>query len=203
MPKKAKSKPKKSKESMSERLENLERTDQMILKRIGHVSKVLDEEADLLEREGKQLRRMEAESEKEELLKKGKIERFEIHDFAQIIIGTLVFAGPEMFTPDFWMFLEGVPTPNIFGMHLFVVSAVFVTYYYRYFPFKKVNLSKLRQITKRILYIYFPVLITVLILLFTFNVIIPADPAIVFVRKTMIAHTVGMIGAVTFEFLVE
>lgn len=177
------------KEDIGSELKRVEKTQKQILRR-------LDEE-EALERTllSKLKRKHRAAMEK--------VEKFTFADFGQVVVGAAVFGIPSLWTPDFWNFLQGVPTFKLLVVHVFLMFCVIVTLNYAFRKTFRFNLKFLEQLFKRFFYIYLTVLSTVVLLLWSFNKLVPDMSTLEFIRFLVATHSIGMVGAVTFDFIVD
>jgi len=132
-----------------------------------------------------------------------KVKKFDFADFGQIVVGAIVFGVPTLFTPDFWVFLNNIPTYKVLMLHLFFLLCVVITINYAFRKSFSFNKKFLKQLSKRLFYIYITVMLTIVILLWGFQKISPDMLTLDFLRYVIATHSVGMVGAVTFDFIAD
>lgn len=142
---------------------------------------------------------------KEELARKirrrQEIKHFRFTDFAQTIIGVGVFGLPSIINTSFWDYIPRTTLGFMFVVHLFFVFAMVIALNYRF----RDNLS-LKDRTfnylfaKRIFYVYFSVMMSVMILLVLVRQVSMDMPLWQFLKNFFAAQSVGLVGAVTFSF---
>jgi len=140
-----------------------------------------------------------------------KVRRFSFSDFGQAVVGAIVFGVPAMWTPDFWNFIDGIesvpavpiPTYKILVFHLFILFCIMVTLNFAFRKKLNLDLKFLGYITKRIFYVYLTVLLVETIILWMFNKVSATMTTITLIRYIMATTSIGMVGAVTFDFIMD
>ena len=142
-----------------------------------------------------------------------KIKRFSFLDFGQAVVGAIVFGIPALWTPDFWNFIEGmetagaamlpIPTYKIAIFHLFILFCILITLNFAFRRTLKLDLSFVNQLVKRVFYIYVTVILVDIMVLWMFNKITAIMSTITLIRYLLATTAVGMVGAVTFDFIMD
>jgi len=129
-----------------------------------------------------------------------RVKKFTFSDFAQAVIGTAVFSLPAFINTSFWDYVPKISTTNLVITHLFFVFCIFIALNYTFRESFSFNIYFFADLIRRMFYLYVSVLITVIILLWMIERILPLEQIIGVLRSFLIAQSVGLIGAVTFSF---
>ena len=194
----------KKKREIERELEKVEKVEEKILKRLDEEEKK-EEEIEGVEK--KLWKRVEETTE----LHESKVKVFGFADFAQCVVGATLFGIPAMWTPDFWNFIDGlwstqpvpIPTYKVLVVHLFILFCVIVTLNYAFRKNFKFDYKFLKALSKRVFYIYMAVMVTMILLLWGFHRLTPDITTLTMIRYILSTHSIGMAGAVTFDFILD
>ncbi|MBN2566542.1 hypothetical protein JXB02_00480 [Candidatus Woesearchaeota archaeon] len=131
------------------------------------------------------------------------VSHFSLADLGQAVVGAVVFGGPAFFSRDFWIFLSGVAAESVLFLHLIVVLAVVVTLYHAYRKTLSYDAHFTKALVKRVFYVYLTVFAVVVTLLALFGKLSAAMTTADVMTDVLAVQTVALVGAVTFDFLVD
>ncbi|RMF05523.1 hypothetical protein D6764_04440 [Candidatus Woesearchaeota archaeon] len=177
------------------------------------LEEVRSEEKEILDRLSKDEeleRKILSEIEKKKT-REANVKKFSFADFGQVVVGAVVFGLPAMWTPDFWNFIDGldsepaipIPMYKILAIHIFILFCVFVTLNYGFRRTFRFERQFFAELSKRIFYIYLTVTVLMLMFLWAFNKLSPDMSTLDFLRYVFATNSIGLVGAVTFDFLID
>jgi len=168
------------------------------------LNRIKEEESRIKAEEDLILKRLDLELQKEKLQKLKRLEKlrhFNFGDFAQVIIGVLVFGLPPMLSPDLWGYMENITTLMLIGVHLLVVACVIIALNYEFRENFNWNPRFYKRLFKRMFYVYTSTIMIVFILLVLIRQVTFETPNIDALRNYFTGMSLGLVGAVTFSFL--
>jgi uncharacterized membrane protein len=177
----------------SAELGRVKKTEAEILRRIKH-EEAKEEEIERLER------RILTEID-EGKPHQSKVKRFTFADFGQMVVGAATFGTPFLLTPDTGNMIETIALSRIILMHLLFVGCVFITLNFAFRKSFSFDAQFLKDLTKRVFLIYCTVTLVMGVLLWMLNDFTMEMSLYEALRWVLVGNSVGLVGAVTFDFL--
>lgn len=128
------------------------------------------------------------------------VKHFTFSDFCQSAIGVGVFGLSTIMNPDIWGFIEKLDLSLIFWVHLFFIVCFVIALNYEFRADFSLDTFFIRNLLKRVFFMYISVAITVTLLLVLVKKITMDISNSDFLENFLIGQSVGLMGAVTFAF---
>jgi hypothetical protein len=133
--------------------------------------------------------------------RKFSVKHFTFADFCQSAIGVGVFGLQTIVNPDIWSFISDLDIKAIILLHIFFIICFFVALNYEFRKDFSFDIVFLRNLLKRVFFIYISVLITVAIILIVVEKLSLSMQNYDVLKNVIIAQSAGLVGAITFSFL--